>query len=292
MPTRTGSYPIGFRRGWSDWQKRDLGELLAWGAQAGFEMIDLGVVSDADLSTLAGTGLKLGTADLSFGALMAIDPGERRDAAARNADYVRTAAGQGVKVFFTCVIPKDLSKKRSENFAIAVESFGPVIEAAHRAGAWVAIEGYPGGGPHYPSLCCSPETMRAFLKEFNHQGVGINYDPSHLIRLRVDHIRFLNEFVGSVKHVHGKDTELNDEALYEYGTQPGTFTPATGFGEWTWRYTIPGHGVARWSTIFEILQKAGYQGGVSVELEDAHFNGSEAGEKTGLLHSLAFLRSA
>ena len=55
-------------------------------------------------------------------------------------------------------------------------------------------------------------------------------------------------------------------------------------------YTLPGHGLARWSEIFSILKSSGYKGAVSVELEDENFNGSEAGEKAGLLNSLAFLK--
>ena len=65
---------------------------------------------------------------------------------------------------------------------------------------------------------------------------------------------------------------------------------AHGFGEWTWRYTIPGHGVARWNEITAILKSNGYNGVISVELEDEHFNGTEAGEKAALVHSLNFLK--
>ena len=44
--------------------------------------------------------------------------------------------------------------------------------------------------------------------------------------------------------------------------------------------------------VFEILRAAGYGGAVSVELEDERFNGTEAGERDGLLRSLQFLRNA
>ena len=44
MRTRTGAFRIGFREGWSDWQK-DRASAAAWAGQAGFEMIDLGAVS-------------------------------------------------------------------------------------------------------------------------------------------------------------------------------------------------------------------------------------------------------
>ena len=120
--------------------------------------------------------------------------------------------------------------------------------------------------------------------------MGINYDPSHLIRLGVDHVRFLREFVSYVKHVHGKDTDLNSEMLYELGPMDSCFQKAHGFGEWNWRYTIPGQGCARWPEIFSILKAGGYNGIVSVELEDENFNGSDEGEKAGFVNSLAFLK--
>jgi len=163
------------------------------------------------------------------------------------------------------------------------------LDSARKAGAFIAVEGWPGGFPYFASLMCSPETVRSFLKDVG-RGVALNYDPSHLIRLRVDHIRFLKEFAEHVKHVHAKDTDVDADALYEFGTQPATFAKPHGFGEWTWRYTIPGQGVARWSEITSILKNSGYTGVVSVELEDEHFNGSEAGEKAALVHSLNYLK--
>jgi sugar phosphate isomerase/epimerase len=119
----------------------------------------------------------------------------------------------------------------------------------------------------------------------------VNYDPSHLIRLGVDHVRFLREFATHVKHVHAKDTQLYPDALYEFGTQPATFAKPHGFGEWTWRYTIPGHGEARWVEIFSVLKEHGYRGAVSIELEDENFNGTDAGEQTALIQSRNFLSS-
>lgn len=292
MATRTGSFPIGFRRGWSDWQK-DLGGLTKWAKESAFEVIDLGVASREDLDLAKAAGLRLGTADLKGGGLMSVDAGRRREAVDAAVAYVKETAALGAKVFFTCVIPENASGKRSENYAIAVESFGPVARAAADAGAVVAIEGWPGGAPHYPSLCCTPETVRSLIKDVGGKGIGVNYDPSHLIRLGVDHVRFLREFVGNVAHVHAKDTEVDTEAIYEYGLyQDGVFGQSHGFGSYVWRYTIPGHGQARWTEIFGILKDSGYQGCVCIELEDENFNGTEAGEKNALMTSLEFLRNA
>jgi len=139
MGTKTGSFPIGFRRGWSDWQK-EITPLTAWAKGNGFDVLDLGTATAADLETVKAAGLRLGTADLkNFGALMASDAGRRKEAVDAAVAYVREAAGWGVKVFFTCIIPENAGGKRAENYTLAVESFGPIISAAAESGAIVAI---------------------------------------------------------------------------------------------------------------------------------------------------------
>jgi sugar phosphate isomerase/epimerase len=74
-------------------------------------------------------------------------------------------------------------------------------------------------------------------------------------------VRFLREFASRVYHVHAKDTEINADNLYEFGSeQPATFTPSTPYGAWAWRYTLPGHEITRWSETFKILAATGYRG--------------------------------
>jgi sugar phosphate isomerase/epimerase len=291
MATRTGNFPIGFRRAPVEWQK-DLPKLAKWSKQAGFDVIDFTHrASPDDFLALKSAGLSHGSVDLlDFGQIMASDTGKRKEVLAANLKFIKDAAAQGAKAFFTVIIPGDPAAKRVENYKLAVECYAPIADACAKAGAFIAVEGWPGGFPYLSSLACTPETVRSLIKDLG-RGVGLNYDPSHLIRLRVDHIRFLKEFGEHVKHVHAKDTDVDDEALYEFGTQPGTFATAHKWGDWTWRYTLPGHGLARWGEIFSILKSSGYKGAVSVELEDENFNGSEEGEKRALEYSLAFLKS-
>lgn len=292
MATRTGQFPIGLRRAHVEWQK-DLPTLAEWVKAAGFDVIDFSHAATADdFVTLKNAGLRHGSVDLlEFSQILSKDAGKRRDVLQANLRFIRDAAAQGVRAFFTVVIPGDPAAKRAENFALAVECYAPLAQACADVGASLAIEGWPGGFPYYASLVCTPETVRTFLKDVG-PGAGLNYDPSHLIRLRVDHIRFLKEFAPHVKHVHAKDTDVDPDALYEFGTQPGTFAAPHRWGEWTWRYTLPGHGLARWVEIFSVLKSANYGGAVSVELEDENFNGSEASEKRALEMSIAYLKSA
>jgi sugar phosphate isomerase/epimerase len=292
MPTRTATLPIAFRRLGSEWNK-DLPALLAWAKNSGFEAIDLNVATPAEIAAVRAAGLRLGTVDLiDMGKLLVTDPGERRDRIARNVEYVKELAAAGAKVFFTVLIPDDPTRKRPENYKLAVETFAPLAQAAAEAGVIIAIEGWPGPAPHFPSLCCTPESCRAFIRDTNPKSVGINYDPSHLIRLGVDPVRFLKEFLPHIPHVHAKDTEIFPDAIYELGLyQDSIAKPRHLYGAHAWRYTIPGHGQAPWPQILSTLRGGGYTGALSVELEDENFYGTEDAEKAGLLHSLKFLQS-
>ena len=291
MPTRTGNFPIGFRRAGVEWQK-DLTKLSGWSKKAGFDVIDLTAKSTGDdFKTMKTEGLAVGSVDLlDFGAILSPDAAKRKEMVDANVKYVKEMAALGAKAFFTVVIVGEPARKRGENYRLAVDTYTPIAHAAAEVGASLAVEGWPGGPPYFANLCCTPETVRQFIKDVG-KGAGLNYDPSHLIRLRVDHIRFLKEFGEHVKHVHAKDTDVDQDALYEYGSQDAAFAQPHRWGEWTWRYTLPGHGLSRWGDIFSILKDAGYGGAVSVELEDENFNGSEEGEKRALEYSLAFLKS-
>ena len=135
--------------------------------------------------------------------------------------------------------------------------------------------------------------MRALLKEVPSQGIALNYDPSHLWRMNIDALRFLDEFGDRVRHVHGKDTDIVPDNVYEFGTeQPPTFAKGPDFGTPTWRYTIPGAGITPWNEVFAVLKEKNYQGAISIELEDANYNGSEEGEKRGIAEGAKYLAEA
>jgi sugar phosphate isomerase/epimerase len=184
------------------------------------------------------------------------------------------------------MLPEKPDLPRAENFGFMVESYGELAPVLEEAGAHLVIEGWPGPG----ALCCTPEGYRALFRELPSTVVGINYDPSHLLRQGIDPLRFLQEFGDRVHHVHGKDTELLSENLYEYGCeQAPTFAKKIRFGSLHWRYTIPGQGCVRWPKTFSILEDLGYAGCVSIELEDANFSGTTEGEQLGILQGARFL---
>ena len=286
--TRTGGFPIGFRRGWSDWQK-DLDGLIAWAKANNIGVVDLGGDADVTGAKLKAEGIRVGSADLpSWSGLITADVAKREEAIAKQAAYIEACAGHGINNYFLVMLPEDPSKPRSENFALMVEGLNLLTPHLEKFDGRIVIEGWPGPG----ALCCTPEGYRAVIKEVPSTTIGINYDPSHLIRMGIDPIHFVEEFGDRVYHVHGKDTEIFPPDVYEYGTeQPATFAKSHGFGSLTWRYTIPGHGQMRWVKAFQILEARGYKGAVSIELEDENFNTDEAGEKQGILAGCNFLSS-
>lgn len=283
--TRTGNFPIGFRRGWSDWQK-DLTNVTTWAKENNFSVIDLGNKIE-DINAVKESGLRIGSVDLKgWGGLLSADSGKRAEAIAINAEYIAAAGPQN---YFCVMVPEDPKLPRAENFGYMVEGLAGIAPELEKAGGKLVIEGWPGPG----ALCCTPETYRAAFKEVGSDTIGINYDPSHLQRMGIDPIRFLNEFKDRVFHCHGKDAALLADDIYEYGTeQPATFKKSPDFGAAAWRYTIPGHGNTNWNEVLRILAANGYQGAVSIELEDENYNGSEEGEKLGLITSAQFLASS
>lgn len=286
MKTRTGGFSIGFRRGVGEWQK-DLDALLQWMKDVQLEVLDLGRDADQISSTVVNAGVKIGSVDLkNWQGMISPEKTTRDNAVQENTGYIEACAASGPKNHFLVMIPEKADLPRSDNFGYMVESFAQLAPQLEKNDARIVIEGWPGPG----ALCCTPEGFRELFKQIPSKALGINYDPSHLIRMGIDPIRFLEEFGDRVYHIHGKDTEILSENLYEFGTeQPPTFGKKFAFGSMHWRYTIPGQGCMRWKKAFEILKDRGYSGCVSIELEDANFNGSEETERLGLVQGAEFL---
>ena len=292
--THTGGFRVGFRRARSAWQQ-DLPELLRFARHAGYAFIDLGPVDAAVVVEVrAGGRVDVGTVDLKdWSALLSPDAGERRAAVVANASHVRSLAGAGVSRFLTVLAPPDPARPRRETFAYAVESYRSLASAAAECGATLLIEGAPGRPPHFANLGCTPADLRAFFDAVDSSAVGVNYDPSHLVRMAIDPVRFLREFGPRVGHAHAKDTLFIADERYDHGSlQQATFADAHVYGGHGWRYALPGRGAVDWPAVLRALADAGYRGGVSVELEDEAFLVDELAERRGLVEARRFLETA
>lgn len=116
--------------------------------------------------------------------------------------------------------------------------------------------------PESPNLATSPVGFEALFKGFGDSPyVGLQYDPSHLVRQFMDPIQTARDFVDKIYDVHLKDTEILWPVLRAGGINP------VNKAHW-WRYRIPGMGSISWREFFSILQGVGYSGAMSIEQED------------------------
>ncbi len=284
--TSTGRFVIGLRQGTGGWQ-RDPAALARWAAGQRFGFVDF---DKANAVAGLATGLAAGTVDLfgreDYDAVIAPDSTVRQRVLAAAEAHVERCAAAGANLFFAVTLPADPQADRRRNLDAFVESFTALVPVLERTNTRVALEGWPGPG----AVCCTPETFRAFFAAVGSDRFGVNYDPSHLVRMGIDPLRFAQEFAARVFHVHAKDTALSTEDLYEYGYElPPTFRPPRRWAGNAWRYALPGRGEVRWSEILRILRDAEYTGKVGIELEDDDFCGTEAGEQRGLVLARDFL---
>ncbi|EOC1278255.1 sugar phosphate isomerase/epimerase [Cronobacter turicensis] len=138
----------------------------------------------------------------------------------------------------------------------------------------IAIEAFPG------QLVYNPSTLLR-LRHAAGDIIGMNLDPSHLIAMGADPIAAVRKLEGAIFHVHGKDARIERgladvDGLMEY--QPVTSTRTR-----TWNYVAVGCGqdLKWWKEFFSVLRMTGYDGDVSLEMEDLTMS-VEAGLQTSI----------
>lgn len=138
----------------------------------------------------------------------------------------------------------------------------------------IALEEFPS------QLVYNPSTLLR-LREAVGEIIGMNLDPSHLIAMGADPIAAARKLEGAVFHVHGKDARIERgladiDGLLEY--QPVTETKSR-----TWNYVAVGCGkdLLWWKEFFSVLRMTGYDGYVSLEMEDLTMS-VEAGLQTSI----------
>ena len=252
----------------------------------GLDVIDVPYYNQEVKTILENAGLEVGSID-GVGAvgntkLLSEDENSREEAVAALKNQMSEVSKLGGKVIFMCLVPDDISMPRKKAFEIWKETFPAIVQHAEQENLYIALEGWPGPAPYYPTLGCTPEMLRAMLGAIPSKHFGINYDPSHLVRLGIDHLRFLDEFADRVNYCHGKDTEILQDEQYQFGHLAPSFGASYDFSEGPWRYTIPGHGEVNWAKVALRLEKIGYQGPISIELEDHRYWGSLEKEQQGI----------
>lgn len=272
--------------------KEGIEKVAEWAGTSQLSVLDVPRLNFDVKQACDANGLKIGTVDaVKMGELLSQEDQQRSSAVDEVKKQMAEMAELGGKTLFMCLVPQDVTQSRNVSFALWKETFPDLIDFAERTGVFVAIEGWPGPAPYYPTIGCTPEMWRTLFKAIPSKHFGLNYDPSHLVRLGIDYLRVLEEFGERIVYCHGKDTELLTEELYEFGTLPPAFEAHYGFSEGAWRYTIPGEGEIRWDKVAARLERFGYEGPISIELEDSRYWGSIESERRGIQKAAAHLEA-
>lgn len=260
--------------------------VASWASSIGIDVIDVPFYNAEVKSVLEKAGLEVGSIDgvgaVGHTKLLSVDEKSRSEAVEAIKKQMTEVSGLGGKVMFMCLVPEDITLPRNEAFEIWKETFPSIVKHAEQEDIYIALEGWPGPAPYYPTLGCTPEMLRAMFHAIPSKHFGVNYDPSHLVRLGIDYVRFLHEFGERVNYSHGKDTEILHDELYECGVIPASFGSKYDFSEGSWRYTIPGQGDVDWGKVALRLERVGYKGPVSIELEDHRYWDSIEAERKGI----------
>jgi len=145
-------------------------------------------------------------------------------------------------------------------YAKMAERWIPILDVFHEEGVRFALEVHP------TEIAFDIESANRTLEALEHrEEFGFNFDPSHLIWQGVDPADFIEAFPDRIYHVHMKDAEVTTK-----GVTSGLIGGTSEFGATgrAWDFRSIGRGGVNFTSIIRALNKAGYNGPLSVEWED------------------------
>lgn len=157
-----------------------------------------------------------------------------------------------------------------------VDTFGPLVDLAEKNNVKICFENCPLMG----NIAISPVMWREVFDRLSSDKIGLCYDPSHLVWEMIDPYAPIKEFGNRIFQVHAKDTAIDRDRLAETGI-------LTDFSWWSYR--IPGRGELDWKKMLGLLKEIGFNGTISLEHEDADYEGSVEAVEKGLIDGKAFL---
>jgi sugar phosphate isomerase/epimerase len=101
----------------------------------------------------------------------------------------------------------------------------------------------------------------------------------------MDPVRVAGALHAAIYHVHLKDTEIHDHEVALSGVLDARPWSDPANRSWTFRTVGHGHPAAFWSDFLEALERAGFDGALSIENEDPLLPG-----EVGVSEAVAFLR--
>lgn len=108
--------------------------------------------------------------------------------------------------------------------------------------------------------------------------IGANFDPSHLVWQGMDIVQAITMLGDAIFHFHAKDTRMDAANTARIGVLD---TKHYGGNDRAWDFRSVGYGHDNfwWKEVVSALQRAGYDGTLSIEHEDSRMSVKEGLEK-------------
>lgn len=174
-------------------------------------------------------------------------------------DIVNGFTGSPVwaKLYFFPPTSQDHIEAGYHDFA---ERWLPILDVFQEQGVKFGLEVHP------TEIAYDIITSHRTLEHLDHHpSFGFNFDPSHLIHQFVDPVVFIDEFADRIFHVHVKDSRV------QLTGRSSILASHLDFGDPRrgWDFVSPGRGDVEWDPIIRALNRAGYEGPLSIEWEDS-----------------------
>jgi sugar phosphate isomerase/epimerase len=199
---------------------------------------------------------------------------------------IRACDTLGIPVMNT-FIGRNPAKNMTENLKLFKKLWQPIIAVAEQEGIKIGIENCPmwfsdDEWPSGKNLAISPAVWDEIFATFKTPLLGLNYDPSHLVWMQMNHIRPIYDYRHRLHHIHLKDAKVYPEKLDRVGILANPLEYHSP--------KLPGLGDVKWREFFAALTDVRYRGPVCIEVEDKAYEGSEADVLTAIRTSRNYLK--
>ncbi len=241
-------------------------EKLRFAGAAGYEGVVVPLdknfspeLSDSQIDQVLATARDAGVRIISIECMwgfnhIARDPAHRRDNQAHFIRCLEFAHRLGCKFVgtFSGGMPHAPMADQAKALADAFnEQYLPVCDKLDMNMGWENF-------PTQENFATVPAAWNAVFAQVPSPRLGLEFDPSHLVRQYIDPVRAAWDVQARIHAVHAKDTEITKPVLQQVGIH----------GEGWWRYRIPGQGLIDWPAFITVLLQAKFAGGIAVEHED------------------------